>query len=94
MITLASNQFAKPVLGYLMWTQHWPLTEIKKVDKEARKTGVANGGKHQCGSKALLYLPRCKRGRAMRWVEVEYQRTKVKAAVKVYENEDGDDARV
>ena len=24
----ASNQFALPVLGYLMWTQHWPVTEL------------------------------------------------------------------
>ena len=41
----ASNQFALPVLGYLMWTQQWPVTELKKVDRKARKIVVENGGK-------------------------------------------------
>ena len=26
---VASNQFALPVLGYLMWTQHWPVTDLR-----------------------------------------------------------------
>ena len=84
---LASNQSALPVLGYLMWTQHWPLTEIKKVDRDARKLWSRMVG-NQCGSTALLYLPQCKGGRALRSVEVEYKATKVKAAVKLYENQD------
>ena len=42
----ASNQFALPVLGYLMWTQQWPVTELKKLDREARKIVVENGEKH------------------------------------------------
>ena len=25
----ASNQFASPVLGYLMWTQQWPIMDIQ-----------------------------------------------------------------
>ena len=40
----ASNQFALPVLGYLMWTQHWPITELKILDREVRKIIVENGG--------------------------------------------------
>ena len=43
---VASNQFALPVLGYLMWTQHWTITDLKIVDREARKIIVENGGKH------------------------------------------------
>ena len=46
----ASNQFALPVLGYLMWTQHWPITELKILDREVRKIIVENGGKHPGGS--------------------------------------------
>ena len=41
----ASNQFVLPVSGYLMWTQHWPATELKKLDREARKIVVENSGK-------------------------------------------------
>ena len=50
----ASNQFALPLLSYLMWTQHWPLTELRKLDKEVRKIIVENGGKHPCGSTSIL----------------------------------------
>ena len=85
---MASNQFALPVLGYLMWTQHWPVTDLKIVDREARKIIVENGGKHPGGSTALLYLPREKGGRGLRAVETEYKVTKVKAALRLYENED------
>ena len=74
--------------SYLMWTQHWPLTELRKIDREARKIIVENGGKHPCGSTSILYLPREKRGRGLRSVEQEYQVTKVKAAVKLYRNDD------
>ena len=55
---VASNQFALPVLGYLMWTQHWPITDLKTLDREARKIIMENGGKHPDGFTALLYLPR------------------------------------
>ena len=84
----ASNQFALPLLSYLMWTQHWPLTELRKIDREARKIIVENGGKHPCGSTSILYLPREKGGRGLRSVEQEYQVTKVKVAVKLYRNDD------
>ena len=84
----ASNQFALPVLGYLMWTQHWPITELKILDREVRKIIVENGGKHPGGSTALLYLPREQGGRGLRAVEMEYKVTKVKAAIRMYENQD------
>ena len=71
-----------------MWTQHWPLTELRKIDREARKIIVENGGKHTCGSTSILYLPGEKGGRGLHSVEQEYQVTKVKAAVKLYRNGD------
>ena len=79
----ASNQFALPVLGYLMWAQQWPVTGLKKLDREARYIVVENGGKHPSGSTAILYMSREKGGRGLRSMEVEYKVTKIKAAVKL-----------
>ena len=84
----ASNQFAMPVLSDLMPTQCWPVVELKRVDREARKVIVENGGKHPIGSTALLYLPRMLGGRGIRSVEREYKQTKIKAVVRLYRNED------
>ena len=61
---------------------------MKKVDREARKIIVENGGKHPCCSTALLYLPKEKGGRGLRSVENEYKTITIKAAVKLYENPD------
>ena len=33
----ACNQLAMPVLSYLMWSQHWCLTDMRDVDRQARK---------------------------------------------------------
>ena len=52
------NQFALSVLGYLMWTQQWPMTELKKLHREARNIVVENGGKHHSRSTAILYMSR------------------------------------
>ena len=86
---MTARQFALPLLSYLIWTQHWPLTELRKIDREARKIiGHENGGKHPCGSTSILYLPREKGGRGLHSLEQEYQVTKVKVAVKLYRNGD------
>ena len=58
----ASNQFALPVLGYLMWTQQWPVMDIQEIDRKARKIVIENGVRHPCGSNAIFYLPRDKGG--------------------------------
>ena len=70
-----------------MWTQQWPITGLLQIDREARKIVVENGGRHPCGSNALLYLPRSKGGRGLRSVKMEYKATKVKGAVRLYCNE-------
>ena len=85
---LASNQFAMPVLSYLMSTQCWPIAELKRLDREARKVIVENGGKHPLGSTALVYLPRKLGGRGLKSIEREYKQTKVKAAIRLYTNDD------
>ena len=84
----ASNQFALPAMSYFMWTQHWPITELRQVDRDARKIVTEGGGKHPCGTTSLLYLPRDKGGGGLSSVETEYKKTKVKAAVKLYQNRD------
>ena len=59
---IASNQFALPGMPYFMWTQHWPITELRQVNRDARKIATEGGGKHPCGTTSLLYLSR-NRGR-------------------------------
>ena len=51
---VASNQYALPVLTYLMWTQTWPIANIQQLDPEGRKIIVDNGGNHAKGSTARL----------------------------------------
>ena len=85
---MASNQFALPILSYLMWTQVWPIAELQRLDRETRKVIVENGAKHPLGSTSLMYLPRKSRGRGLKSVESEYKLIKIKAAVKLYSNTD------
>ena len=54
---IASNQFALPAMSYFMWTQHWPITELRQVDRDAPKIVTEGGGKHPCGTTSLLHLP-------------------------------------
>ena len=84
----ASNQCAMPVLTYLMWTQHWPITELQVIDREARKIICENVGKHPLSSTAIMYLAKEKGGGGLRSVEREYKLTKIKAAMKLCQNMD------
>ena len=79
---VATNQFALPVLVYFMWTQVWPIAELQRLDRESRKIMVENGGKHPLGTSDLLHLPR----KGLKSIEAEYKLTKVKAAVRLYNN--------
>ena len=60
-----------------MWTQEWPVTELKRLDREARRIVVENGGKHPSGSTAIINMPREKGGRGLRSIEKEYKVTKI-----------------
>ena len=84
----ATNQYALPLLSYLMWTQTWPLAQLQQVDREARKIIVEFGGKHPQGSTAILYMSRKCGGRGLRSVETIYKEIKIKAAMKPYYNPD------
>ena len=80
----ASSQFALPVLGYLMWTQQWPVTKLKTLHREARKIVVENGGRHPSRSTAILYMSRKKEGRGLCSIEEEFKVPKIEAAVRLY----------
>ena len=84
----ASNQLAMPVLSYLMWSQHWCMTDLHNIDRQARKIVCESGGRHPLGLKATVYLPRALGGRGMRSVEEKYKMTKIKSAIKLYSNDD------
>ena len=84
----ASNQFPLPFLTYLMWTQHWPDTELRSIDREVRNIIRKTGGKHPLSSTAVMYLSRDNGDRGLRSVEQEYKLSRIKAAVKLYQNPD------
>ena len=84
----ASNQLAMPVLSYFMWSQHWCLTDLRDIDRQARKIVCESGGKHLLGLKATVYLLRVLGGRGMRSGEEESKMTKNKSAIKLYSTED------
>ena len=84
----ASNQCALAGLKYPMWTQHWPLTELRRIDREARKIMVTNRGENPASSTALLYVSRKKGGRGLQSVEGVDKITKIKAAMKLFSNSD------
>ena len=64
---VVSNQYALPVLAYLMWTQTWPMANIQQLDREGRKIIVESGGNHPKGSTEILYKTSCTRLRG--WLE-------------------------
>ena len=72
----------------LMETQHWPITELRVIDREARKIICENGGKHPLSSTAIMHLKTGKGGRGLHSVEREYKLTKIKAAMKLCQNMD------
>ena len=75
-----------------MWTQHWPITERRGKERDARKILAENGGKHPFGLTSLMYLLRDKGGKGLHWIEREYKETKFPAAVQFFsEQRPGDE---
>ena len=85
---VATNQFALPVITYFMWTQVWPIAELQRIHRDTRKVITENGGKHPLASTDLLYLSRQAGGQGLKSVEAEHKATKIKAAVRLYQNKD------
>ena len=59
-----NNQLAMPVLSYLTWSQHWCLTDLRDIDRQARKIVCESGGKHPLGLKATV------KGSGRTWNEI------------------------
>ena len=59
----AYKQQSMPVLPYVTWSQQWCLTDLRDIDRQARKIVCEIGGKHPLGLKATVYLPRALGGR-------------------------------
>ena len=85
---VVSNQYALPVLTYLMRTQTWLIANIQQLDREGRKNIMENAGNHPKGTTTILYMSRKLSGRGLKSMENEYKNTKSKAAVKLYCNAD------
>ena len=78
---IATNQLALPVFIILIWTQQWPITELRAVDGETRKIIHENGGKHPLSSTAVMYLPRHLGGPEIRltWIQAHKDKSRCKA---------------
>ena len=64
------------------------MTELRRIDREARKIIITNGGKHPASSSALLYVSRKRGGRGLQSVVDECKITNIKAAMKLFSNSD------
>ena len=73
-----------------MWTQHPPITELQRIDREMCKIVVDSrqGGKHPLGSTALYHLARQCGGQGLGSVEAEYKAIKIKGALNLFKNKD------
>ena len=71
-----------------MWSQHWCLTDLHDIDRQAWKIVCESGGKYPLRLKATVYLPRALGGPGMRSVGEEYKITKIKSAIKLNTNND------
>ena len=45
-----------------MLTQHWPITELRSIDRDVKKIFQESGGKHPLSSMAVLHLSGDKHG--------------------------------
>jgi len=85
---VASIQFALPVVAFLLWTKHWPVTDLKIADRGGRKIIVENGERHPSGSTAPVAPPKRKGWKRLTCGRDEYKVAKVKAAGRLLENKD------
>ena len=75
-----------------MWTQHWPITERRGKERDARKILAENGGRHPFGLTSPLHLLRDKGGKSLHSFEREYKETKFGLAVQFFsEQRPGDE---
>ena len=69
----ATAPFALPALTYHMPIIHWPVNDLKELDRMLRKILNDTKAKHPASSNELLYFPRAKGGRGLKSVEQVYR---------------------
>ena len=89
----ASNLFINSGIEYYFWTLRFNIQTLKEFDSTIR--GIMNklGAKHTNIMNSILYMPRGRGGRGLRSLEVAYKEIKIKAAVKLL-NDDEDRMKV
>ena len=85
---LATNVFVNSSIYYYFWTIKFTIDFLRKVDRSIREIINTLGGKHTNLLNAVLYATRLAGGRGLNEVERLYKETKIKAAVKLLQNED------
>ena len=76
----SADNFAVPAVQYQMWSSMWRMEDIKKLDRDTRKSIKNNKAMHRQESNASLYLQKSKGGRGLMEVESVYKLTKIKVA--------------
>ena len=84
----ATTIFALPSLTYHMPIIHWPVNDLKELDRMLRKILNDTKAKHPASSNELLYFPRTKGGRVLKSVEQVYKETKIKIALHMHHSTD------
>lgn len=85
---VATNVFVQSCVEYFMWTQSINITSLREMDESIRNVMNENKAKYQLQTNSSLYLPRGKGGRGLKSLEYTYKITKIKAAVKLIEDND------
>ena len=83
----ATNTFVNSLITY-MWSERFNLEDLRKIDREIRKTLNICGAKHPTQLNELLYIARTKGGRGLRCIEDTYKETKIKSSIKLVINWD------
>ena len=79
---------ALPALTYHMPVIHWPVNDLKELDRMLRKILNDTKAKHPASSNELLYFPKTKGGRSLKSVEQVYKETKIKTALHMHRSTD------
>ena len=67
---------------------HWPVNDLKELDRIMRKIPNDTKEKHPASSNELLYFPRTKGERGLKSVEQVYKETKIKTALHMHRSTD------
>jgi len=70
----ATNAWAVSTFRYYLTVIDWPRTELRAIDRRARKIIAQYQGHHKCASIERLYLPREKGGRGLQMIEQVWER--------------------